>query len=143
MTTNSNTNIYPLLQPSAGQEDVISVFVHDVIVMLRVGVYAFEEKKPQRVRISVEAQTTLNHRFIDYTAQDLNHTINYELLRNYICDVLPAEPQIPLLETAGEMIINHCFTDPRVRAVQVRLEKLDIFPEAAAAGVNMTRYRQG
>jgi dihydroneopterin aldolase len=45
-----------------------------------------------------------------------------------------------LLETLAEEIAAICLQDGRVRSVRVRVEKLDIFPDAASVGVEIERF---
>jgi dihydroneopterin aldolase len=35
-----------------------------------------------------------------------------------------------------------CLGDPRVRSARVRVEKLDVFPDAASAGVEIERISE-
>jgi dihydroneopterin aldolase len=42
----------------------------------------------------------------------------------------------------AESIAGLCLADPRVRAARVRVEKLDVFPEAASVGVEIERVRK-
>ena len=45
-------------------------------------------------------------------------------------------------ETLAERIAEACLTDPRVHLARIRVEKLDVFPDLASAGVEIER-RQG
>jgi len=54
-----------------------------------------------------------------------------------------AAGHIKLVETLAERIAAACLADTRVRLVHVRVEKLDVFQDAAAAGVAIVRHRSG
>jgi dihydroneopterin aldolase len=46
---------------------------------------------------------------------------------------------VRLVETLAERIAEACLADPRVHVVRVRVEKLDVFADAASAGVEIER----
>ena len=48
---------------------------------------------------------------------------------------------INLVETLADRIVELCLANPRVRSVWVRVEKLDLFPDAAGVGVEVERSR--
>jgi dihydroneopterin aldolase len=48
---------------------------------------------------------------------------------------------VNLVETLAERIAEACLHDLRVHAVRVRVEKLDVFPDAVSAGVEIERRR--
>jgi dihydroneopterin aldolase len=44
-----------------------------------------------------------------------------------------------LVETLAERIAEACLADPRIHLARIRVEKLDIFADAASAGVEIER----
>jgi dihydroneopterin aldolase len=48
---------------------------------------------------------------------------------------------INLVETLAERIAAQCLEDHRILSAKVRVEKLDIMPEASAVGVEIERHR--
>jgi dihydroneopterin aldolase len=54
---------------------------------------------------------------------------------------LLADGHINLVETLAERIAAQCLDDHRILAAKVRVEKLDIMPEASAVGVEIERHR--
>jgi dihydroneopterin aldolase len=52
---------------------------------------------------------------------------------------LVAERHVNLIETLAERIASLVLEDRRVREVSVRVEKLDIFPDAASVGIEIVR----
>ena len=47
-----------------------------------------------------------------------------------------------LVETLAERIAESCLLDPRVRLARIRVEKLDVFADSAAAGVEIERRQK-
>jgi len=50
-----------------------------------------------------------------------------------------AAGHINLVETLAERIAARCLSDGRVRSARVRIEKLDVFADAASVGVEIER----
>ena len=50
-----------------------------------------------------------------------------------------AARHVQLVETLAERLAIGCLVDSRVRSVRVRVEKLDIMPDGATAGVEVER----
>ena len=73
-------------------------------------------------------------------ADELGRVVNYEKIANSVRSIASAG-HTRLVETMAERIAQACFSDPRVRTVRVRVEKLDVFPDAASAGVEIERDR--
>ena len=71
---------------------------------------------------------------------DLNLTVDYQDVYCAVRVVLEG-PRFQLVETLAERIAESCLTDPRVRTVRVRVEKLDIFADAVSAGVEIERQQ--
>jgi 7,8-dihydroneopterin aldolase/epimerase/oxygenase len=51
------------------------------------------------------------------------------------------EGHINLVETLAERIAAQCLDDHRIVGAKVRVEKLDVMPEASAVGVEIERQR--
>jgi len=51
------------------------------------------------------------------------------------------EGHINLVETLAERIVERCLEDHRILDAKVRVEKLDVMPEASAVGVEIERHR--
>jgi dihydroneopterin aldolase len=54
---------------------------------------------------------------------------------------LLAQGHINLVETLADRIAAQCLADRRVLSAKVRVEKLDVMPEASAVGVEIERHR--
>lgn len=111
------------------------VFVRDLVLSCRIGVHRHEETRTQRVRINLDLAVRDDRDLHD----DLANVLCYERIANAVRELI-AGRHIRLLETLAEEIAAICLGDGRVRSVRVRVEKLDIFPDAASVGVEIERF---
>jgi dihydroneopterin aldolase len=71
-------------------------------------------------------------------------------LRNVVCydeivgaiRRLVAAGHVNLVETLGERIAEMCLADARIRVARVRVEKLDVYPDAASVGIEIERINR-
>ncbi|HYG86044.1 MAG TPA: dihydroneopterin aldolase [Azospirillum sp.] len=103
------------------------VFVRDLVMEASVGVYNHERVKPQRVRVNLDLEVIGS----GLTGEDGAATIRSVVDQGHTT----------LIETMAERIAARCLEDARVRSVTVRVEKLDVFPDAASVGVEIERSR--
>ncbi len=101
-------------------------FVRDLVLDALVGVYEHERAQPQRVRLSLD---------LTLAGPGLSGEDAAATAREVI-----AEGHVTLLETMAERIAERCLSDARVRRAVVRVEKLDVFPDAVV-GVEIERSR--
>ncbi len=121
----------PLADATAGRRHL---FVRDLVLPARIGVYDHERDGAQRVRIN-----------LDLAVQE--PPAPEDRLENVVCyDELVAgvrrllvDGHVNLIETLAERIAGLCLEDARVRTARVRVEKLDAIPDAAAVGVEIER----
>lgn len=114
------------------------VFLRDMLLQAHIGWYAHEHGRPQRVRINVDLGVD-EDTDVDDT---LSRVVSYETVAANIRAIVEAG-HIKLVETLAEHIATACLADPRVRLARVQVEKLDVFSDAAAAGVAIFRQRAG
>jgi dihydroneopterin aldolase len=69
---------------------------------------------------------------------ELARVVDYEKVANDVRAIVAAR-HVRLVETLAERIAQSCLADPRVRLARIRVEKLDVFPDAASAGVEIER----
>ena len=118
------------------------VFLRDLLLQASVGIYPHEHAARQRVRINIDLGVT------DETAaaglavgpDELSRVVDYEKVAHQARTIVTAG-HTRLVETLAERIAESCLTDPRVRTVRVRVEKLDIFADAVSAGVEIERQQ--
>jgi dihydroneopterin aldolase len=121
------------------------VFLRDMVLRASIGVHPPEHETPQRVRINIDLGVEDDGaRPLSRAAvgrDELARVVDYEKIAERVRQIV-ASGHVRLAETLAERIAEACLTDPRVRRARVRVEKLDVFPDAAAAGVEIER-RQG
>ena len=119
------------------------VFLRNLILQANIGVHAHEHGASQRVRINVDLGVD------DESARDnadgigrdeLARVVDYEKIADGVRALLAAG-HVRLVETLAERIAAFCLTNTRVQQVRVRVEKLDILPDAESAGVEIERVR--
>ena len=110
------------------------IFVRDFVLPIRIGAYAHERDKPQNVRFNVEANVLRP----DHAAQDIRDVFSYDLITDSI-RMIVAQEHIALVEMLAERIAALILTHPRVTAVTVRVEKLEVGP--GGTGVEIVRRR--
>lgn len=113
------------------------LLIRDLVLRANIGVHAHEKTEPQRVRINVELEVDNGQQEID---DEILNVVSYEHIVRDIKGLI-AGGHINLVETLAERIAGICLDNPRSRRVRVRVEKLDIEPDAAAVGVEIERPR--
>jgi len=121
------------------------VFLRDMVLLASIGVHPPEHLTPQRIRINVDLGVEDDGaRPLSRAAvgrDDLSRVVDYEQLAASVRRIA-ASGHVRLVETLAERIAEACLVDPRVSLARVRVEKLDVFPDSASAGVEIER-RQG
>jgi len=120
------------------QDGVRHVFLRDMVLQASIGWYPHEHGSLQRVRINVDLGVDEDAD----TSDTLRRVVSYETVALAVRAIVAAE-HIKLVETLAEKIAAACLIDRRVRLARVRVEKLDVFADAASAGVSIIRYRSG
>ena len=118
------------------------MFIRDLVLTASIGVYPHEHAQAQRVRINLDLAVAddgaqpLSRAAVG--ADDLARVVDYEAIVRAARAIVGAG-HVQLVETLAERLAEACLSDPRVRLVRVRVEKLDVFPDASAAGVEIER----
>lgn len=121
------------------------VFIRDLMLSASIGVYAREHEAPQRIRLNIdlavddEGGSPMSRQAVG--RDDLSRVVDYEAVANQARAIVAAG-HVQLVETLAERIAEAILQDPRIRIARVRVEKLDVFADAASAGVEIER-RQG
>ncbi len=134
----------PVLKYSPAKRHIASasgrrrhLFVRDLVLPCRIGVYDREQAGPQRVRINLDLA-------VDDTAvagDRIEQVVCYDDLVDQV-RALVGGPHVNLVETLAEHISELCLADARVLTARVRVEKLDAVADAAAVGVEIERHRR-
>ena len=102
-----------------------------------IGVHEHERHATQRVRINVRVQVAEDERPV---GDSIANVVSYEAIVDGI-RAIAQSGHINLVETLADRIAELCLANQRVRSVWVRVEKLDLYPDAAGVGVEVERTR--
>jgi dihydroneopterin aldolase len=117
---------------SGGSTD--RIFVRDFVLPVRIGAYAYEQNKPQRVRFNVD----IDIKRLDHMPEDMRDVLSYDVVTDGIA-LIVADGHIALVESLAERVAALVLAHQRVVRVMVRVEKLDIRP--GSVGVEIMRER--
>ncbi|MBV1833684.1 MULTISPECIES: dihydroneopterin aldolase [Novacetimonas] len=127
-------NVFP---PWPDRPALRCVFVRDLLLDANIGVFAHEQGVTQRIRVNVAFGVT-DSPGLDVGEDDLARTVSYEdvvlLVRGLV-----RQGHVQLVETLAERIAAGMLSDSRIRVARIRVEKLDIFDDAEAVGVEIER----
>jgi len=112
------------------------VFVHELTIQASIGVYSHEKLDKQRIRINLDL--AVREGDASSMDDDINNVVCYEEVVTSI-RALVESGHVNLVETLAERIAALCLEDRRVRVARVRVEKLDVFPDATSVGVEIER----
>lgn len=115
------------------------LFVRDLELDSHIGVRAHEQGRAQRVRINLELTV---RDAADPLADRYKDVVCYDEVVSAVRRLVAAG-HVNLVETLAERIAALCLEDPRVEAARVRVEKLDVYPDAQGVGVEIERLRRG
>ena len=119
------------------------VFLRDMVLPARIGVHPHEQGGAQRVRVNLDlaVEDPGASGQADAVGRDeLARVVDYQRLAEAVRAIV-AERHVRLVETLAERIAIACLVDDRVKKVCVTVEKLDVFDDAASAGVAVERLR--
>lgn len=121
------------------------VFLRDLMLDAAIGVYAREHGSRQRIRVNVDLAVeddgarAMSRAPVGRDA--LSRVVDYAAIAGRVREIV-ATGHVRLVETLAERIAESCLEDPRVAVARVRVEKLDIMPDAASVGVEVERRRR-
>ncbi len=113
------------------------VFVRDLMMTAKIGLHQHERLAEQRVRINLDLTVADNPAIDD----DYDNVVCYGGLVTGVRRVIGAG-HLNLAETLAARIAEMCLEDRRVLRARVRVEKLDVFPEAASVGVEIELFHR-
>ncbi len=121
---------------------VYRVLIRDLVLGARIGVWKREKLIDQRVRVNVELTATKPGPLLgdDPRSGRRDRILRYDTVVAGIRRII-AEGHFDLCETLAERIATLCLENRKVRAARVRVEKLDVYPDAASVGAEVERYR--
>ena len=113
------------------------VLIKELILNLKLGYYAFEKEKPQKVKFSLE---------IDYkdkkpsNDKDLKSIVNYSKVVRLI-KKLVKNKHYNFLETLAEDVFDELFKDKRIEKINLKIEKLEIMKDCSSVGIQISKKR--
>lgn len=123
--------------------DVDRVFVRDFVVPLSIGAYRAERDARQRVRFSVEAevlQAPTRDVMRDLAApRDMRDVFSYDIIIETI-RMLAGRQHVAFVETLAEEIAASLLVQPRLLAVTVTVEKLDVVDGSVGVRIHRRRH---
>ena len=132
----SNSNVVHAFRIADAAKEVRHVFIRDLILTCLIGVHKHERKKPQRIRVNLDLAVTEQSVI---STDRLADVVCYEDVADRIRSIVN-NGHVNLVETLAEKIASKCLEDRRNKATRVRIEKLDVFKDAASAGVEIERF---
>ncbi|MDE2516709.1 MAG: dihydroneopterin aldolase [Rhodospirillales bacterium] len=118
------------------------VFLRDMVLAASIGVLAHEQTATQRLRINVDlAVQDDGARALSRTPvgrDELSRVVDYGAVAETVRRIVAAG-HVFLVETLAERIAEACLADARIHLARIRVEKLDVFADAASAGVEVER----
>lgn len=131
----SNPRIIPFPRLADEAAGVRHVFVRDLVVPARIGVWNNEKGGSQRVRINLDLAVAEGEK---PSHDRLDEVVCYNTITTKV-RALAAEAHTNLIETLAERIAEVCLQDRRVVSARVRVEKLDVYEDADSVGVEIER----
>jgi (5-formylfuran-3-yl)methyl phosphate synthase len=110
------------------------IFVRDFVLPVRIGAYAHERDRLQRVRFTVDVAV----RRPAHAIEDMRDVLSYDIVTDGI-RMVAAQDDVALLETLAERIAGVVLAHARAAGVTVRVEKLDV--GSGTVGVEIRRMR--
>ena len=113
---------------------VTKLFLEDFEVLVDIGIHDFEINKPQRLQISVSV--SLDPTQID-DADEIGTTFDYDFIRSEIKELVGSR-RFNLQETLCRLILEKITIEKSVVGATVTTKKIDVYPDCAGVGVQMT-----
>ena len=113
------------------------VIIKELILSLTLGYYSFEKEKPQKVKLSLEANYLDKKPTND---KDLKSIVNYDKLVRLI-KKLAKNKHYNFLETLAEDVFDELFKDKRIDKITLQIEKMEIMKDCSSVGIQISKKR--
>lgn len=134
--TTRNDNQRPA-RAAAVEGSYTKIFIRDLRVDMKIGIYDHEKAEVQPVVINLEAVVTPP---ADWRVDSYDNVVCYATIAEAIRK-MAGSGHINLLETFAEHIADFCLQNGQIESVMVRVEKTAVFTFAQSAGVEIRRMR--
>ena len=132
-----NVRLVPSPSIADARSGIRHVFVRDLVIDTFIGVHDHEKDDKQRVRLNLDLAVYEGD--VSSVKDDIQNVVCYEQISNEVRKVCD-NGHTNLVETLAEEIAIVCLANAQVRSVRVRVEKLDVFADAASVGVEIERF---
>ncbi len=126
------------MNPSQSDETLDCIEIEDLLLRCIIGINDVERKDKQDVVINVALWADLRKAA---AADDVDATVNYRTITKQIIEHVEGSSYF-LVETLAGQIADICLRDPRVRRVQVKVDKPGALRFARSVGVRLVRERR-
>jgi dihydroneopterin aldolase len=126
----------PAAAKTPAAADGMRIMVRDLMLSAKIGLHQHERIAQQRIRVNLDLAIA----DLGVIDDDYDRVVCYGELVTGVRHVVGAG-HVNLVETLAERIAAMCLADSRVLSARVRVEKLDVFPEASSVGVEIERHR--
>ncbi len=113
------------------------VHISDLVLDCLIGVHRHERDGTQRIRVNLELDVPEPGQPLD---DRLSNVLCYEEVISKLRKLV-ASGHVNLVETLAERMAALCLEEELVAAVRVRVDKLDVFSDAASVGVEIERVK--
>ena len=118
--------------------DCRRIFLHELALEVSIGFHDFELKARQRILINLDLFVALADSTPLRDARE--EIVDYDFVRVELRKLV-ASRHFNLQETLLDGIVALCLEQPSVRAVRVRTQKPDVYPDCRAVGIEVLQFR--
>ena len=111
------------------------IFINNLVVNVSIGVHDFEKHNKQKIYLDLDI-------YIDKisTKDNIQNTLDYDIVRQTILDIINNNTHFNLQEYLCEEIINRLFIiSSQVKIVKIRSKKNYIYNDCEYVGVELIR----
>jgi len=112
------------------------IYLKDLVVDAKHGVYDHEKINPQRFKIDLELEVDTE---LAFESDDFNDTIDYAYVRQTVINTIQNN-SFELIERLAQEIANQIMTDKRILEATISIYKLDAF-ETGVPGIKITSMK--
>lgn len=114
------------------------LFLRNHEVDIGIGAHAFEQGRPQRVRINVDLYVPLA--CSTPVGDALHEVVDYDFVREVVRERV-GRGHIRLQETLADDLLRSLLAQPQVVAARVSTEKPDVYTDCEAVGVEVFGFK--
>lgn len=115
------------------------LFLRNHEVDMAIGAHAFEQGRPQRVRINVDLYVPLA--CSTPVGDALAEVVDYDFVREVVRERV-GRGHIQLQETLADDLLRALLAHPQVLAARVSTEKPDVYPDCESVGVEVFGFKE-